>query len=392
MPKFSERFFCPAPWTHMYHHVNNTTPCHANRNSNNFGPDEYLNSEWLKNLKQDFINGTVPETCKPCKDREDQGLKSTRGAMWGYSNVGEEPEMDISQYTMDTPNKLKVIELRSTNLCNFKCRMCSADSSSDIAKEQEKFSIPIYVNGQQMSGSVYSSPESHIEELKKLCVSNGGLRKFAFTGGEPFLIKEYYSLMDFLIEQKINETIELQLYTNCSVYNTKFIDRLTQFTKVNFVMSIDGVEKTAEYQRHGTNWRVVKENVLKFNLLPFNICFNTAITSYVLLDVSSLAKFLMELYNANNNIQPRCYSVVPGNPLHHRYMSTELKNKAINEIDQAVGILTAGNFEIFVTELKNIKTQLQNTEPVDNYTFKNYTTDLDTKRNESFKDVFGCDL
>ena len=71
MPKFSERFFCPAPWTHMYHHVNNTTPCHANRNGNNFSPEQYLESGWLKNLKQDFINGIVPESCKACKIRED---------------------------------------------------------------------------------------------------------------------------------------------------------------------------------------------------------------------------------------------------------------------------------------------------------------------------------
>ena len=140
-------------------------------------------------------------------------------------------------------------------------------------------------------------------------------------------------------------------------------------------MSIDGVEKTAEYQRHGTNWNVVKENILKFNSLPFNILFNTAITSYVLLDVSSLAKFLMELYSANNSIQTKCYSVINTNPLHYRYMNVDLKNKAISEIDQAVEILTVSNFEIFVTELKNIKKQLQNNEPEDDYTFKNFTND-----------------
>ena len=391
MPKFSERFFCPAPWTHMYHHINNTTPCHANRNGNNFSPEQYLESGWLKNLKQDFINGIVPESCKACKIREDQGLKSTRGAMWQYFNVGEDPEIDISQYTMDVTNKLKVIEIRSTNLCNFKCRMCNSDSSSEIAKEKEKFSIPIFLNSQRMEGSIFSSPESNIEELKNLCIKNE-LHKFSFTGGEPFLIKEYCDFMDFLIAEKISEKIELEIFTNCSVYNTKFIDRLKHFNKVHFVMSIDGVEKTAEYQRHGTDWNVVKENILKFNSLSFNIFFNTAITSYVLLDVSSLAKFLMELYGANNSIQTKCYSVINTNPLHHKYMNTDLKNKAINQIDQAVEILTASNFEIFVTELQNIKTQLQNIEPADDYTFKNFTNDLDSKRNESFKDVFGYDL
>jgi hypothetical protein len=356
-------------------------------------PVEYLNSDWLKNIKQEFIDGKIPASCANCKSREDLGLKSTRGASWKFANDREDPEIDITPYQIDTPIALTRIEIRASNLCNFKCRMCNEDSSSEITKEKQKFNIPLRhmaIHPSTEDSSVYRISERSFEELKN--INFDSITEICFTGGEPFLIKEYYDFMDFLIANKISKKIELQLYTNCSVYNPKFINYLTQFDKVNFVMSIDGVGKTAEYQRHGTDWSVVKENILKFNSLPFNIFFNTAVTSYVLLDVSSLAKFLMELYSVNNTIQTKCYSVLDTHPTHHRYMNTDLKNKAINEIDQAVEILTASNFEIFVTELKNIKTQLQNTEPADDYTFKNFTNDLDTKRAESFKDVFGYDL
>lgn len=389
--KFSERFFCPAPWTMMYYHINNTTPCHIIRNNPSLGPTEYLKSEWLNNIKQDFVNGVVPESCTGCKSRENLGLKSTRGSMWNYFNTDNEPEMDISQYTVEKLTEPSRIEIRSSNLCNFKCRMCGEHSSSEIAKEKQNFSIPIYLNGKKMESSICQSPQSHIQELKNICF-NDNLNKVVFTGGEPLLIKEYYDFMDFLIENNLNEKIVIQLYTNCSVYNELFVDRLLKFKCVEFIMSIDGVKKTAEYQRHGTKWDSVRENIFKFNSLPVDVWYNVAISTYVLLDVSSLANFLMELYTANPRIQTKCYSVLPNQLLHHRYMNSKLRKIAIKEIDQAITILTPSNFKILVAELQHTKENLLNIPPEDSYSFVNFTNDLDAKRNESFKDVFGYEI
>lgn len=386
MAKFSECFFCPAPWTSMYHYNGNTTPCHAINNENAFSPNDYLNSEWLTNIKQDMISGIVPKSCVSCKSREDAGLKSTRGAFWRYYNVGPKPEIDTSLYTLDNKTALSRIEIRTTNLCNFKCRMCSATFSSEIAREKKHFSI----SSNSMTKNICTSPESHIMELKNLCFND--VSSICLTGGEPFLIKEYCDFMDFLIDNDLNKKITIELFTNCSVYNTKFIDRLLKFKLVKFNMSIDGIGKTAEYQRHGTNWSIVRENILKFNLLPFEIWVNTAISSYVLLDVSSLAKFLMELYTINNKILPKCYSVGKNLGLHHSFMNADLRKMAINEINQAVEILTPDNFEILTTELNNIKLNLENTEPIDSLKFKLFTKTLDAMRQESFKDVFGYNL
>ena len=354
-------------------------------------PDKYFESNWLKNIKQTFIEGRVPSACNGCKTREDQGLKSTRGGCWGYSNTGPEPELDISKFTLDKELELKRVELRLSNLCNFKCRMCGEHSSSEIAKEKQSLSIPIYINGMPIKDSTIESPNTGIEKIKQLCL-NKHLNKVCLTGGEPFLIKQYYDFMDFLIENKLNENVEIDLFTNCSVYNPKFIERLLKFNKVSFTMSIDGVEKTAEYQRHGTKWNIVRENILRFNSSPFDISFNTAISAYVLLDVSSLAKFLMELYESNNNIKTRCYSVQFYQECHHRFLNLELRKVAIDEINKAITILTPKNYEIFVAELKNIKKYLENTAPDSSDTFARFTKTLDGVRNESFEDVFKLKL
>ena len=367
--KFNDGFFCLAPWNSMYYHLDKASPCHNIREIA-LSPSDYLKSDWLANLKKDFIDGKVPDPCIACKKREDLGLKSTRQETFNNTDLVNQ------EYTADKKTEIKRLELRTSNLCNFKCRMCGPDSSSEIA------------------GKVDYAKNSIIEQLKKISLDK--TNKVCFTGGEPMLIKQYYEFMDLLIEKKLNDSVCIELFTNCSVYNPMFMDRLLQFKNINFVMSIDGVGKTAEYIRHGTNWDIVENNVYKFTEIISgdmkNLFFNTAISSYVLLDISSLAKFLMKLYSINPNIQTRCYSVIFPDHLHFLNLNKELREKAINEINIAVDILNVKNFDIFTKELKSIKKHLETAKFINQINFVRNTLILDKQRGESFEDVFGYKL
>lgn len=401
MAKFSEKFFCPAPWTMMYYHLNSPSPCHMIRNHQlNMTPEEYLNSDWLKNIKKTMVSGGVPVPCSGCKIKEDLGLKSTRGATWGYYNVGPEPEYEdmwfANKFTGDSKTVPYRVELRFSNLCNMKCRPCDETSSSEWAKEKIENDIPFLPVNKSMDRTesvIYTKPES-VNGLKQLLLDSPIFRKLCFTGGEPFVIKEYYDYLDFMIENKMNDRVKIELYTNCSVYNPLFIDRLHKFEEVEFVMSIDGVGKTAEYIRSGTDWARVEKNIRLFNLLPhpFKQEFNTAISSYTLLDMSSLASFLMSLYEENKTIQTKCYHVGHPPELHFSRMDNALKERALSEIDKAVEILTAPNFLILSTELQNIKKKLLATTPVNPESFYEFTNKFDLIRNEKFEDVYGIKL
>jgi sulfatase maturation enzyme AslB (radical SAM superfamily) len=326
------------------------------------------------------MNDKIPKSCHMCYERESRNLKSTR-------------QQFIERYkdteNFDYTKKFVRLELRSSNLCNFKCRMCDASSSSEIQKEDEKYPL---LQTYRESNSIKFDIEDNIDELKWFVDNYPELKHLCFTGGEPMLIKQYYQLMDYIIEKDLHENITLDLFTNCSVYNPLFIDKMLKFKKVILCMSIDGVGKTAEYQRHGTKWDVVEKNILRFVTMPKDIMFNTSISPYVLLDVSSLAKFLMRLYEINNNLGARCYSVFVPPVLHFENMNHDLRNIAYEEIDKAVEILSPDNFNIFKKELIGIKSRLQTTEPNNPRQFAQYTHLLDKVRDESFEEVFGYKL
>jgi organic radical activating enzyme len=408
MTKFSEIFMCPKPWVQVYYSNNNPSPCVLIEHSKEMTVEEWHSSDLLKSIKSDLLQGKVPSTCVGCKNNEDAGLKSMRAHAWGWNRVGPEPIYEemywYNKLDMDTPQNPRRIELRFTNLCNMKCRQCDEVSSSMWAKEKIKhIDNPIIEFKHQGHQELYFSNESDgiikpidsiVESVTRLALTSTNLRKVCFTGGEPFLIKGYYDFLDALIENKVNERVEIDVFTNCSILNEKFTSRLAKFKKVYFIMSIDGVGKTAEYIRHGTDWPVVEKNILHFNSLTgvFVPGVNVAISTYTLLDMANFANFLMRLYHDNNRILHKGYAASSPPWVDFKNLPKHLRLKAIDEIDKSLKILTAPNYKPFVNDLLVIRDILKNEDPVSPEEFISHTKTLDEIRGENFEDVFGIKL
>tara|TARA_B110000503_G_scaffold94298_1_gene142107 strand:+ start:3715 stop:4983 length:1269 start_codon:yes stop_codon:yes gene_type:complete len=407
--KFKEIFFCPAPWNNVFYSNNNPAPCTIIRQSQEMTTEEWHNSELLKSIKTDLLQGKVPSTCTECKLKEDLGLKSMRASMWGWDNLSQEPIYEnMSWYgklNIDTPQNPRRIEVRFSNLCNMKCRHCDELSSSLWAKEkiEHQHDIDSIEFRSQGHKDLYFSKESDgiikpvnsvVESIFNLAKNASNLEKISFTGGEPFLIKEYYNFLDLLIKNKINENIDIELFTNCSVLNPKFTKRLEKFPKVIFNMSVDGVGKTAEYIRHKTDWNTVEKNILHFNSLGgvFSPCVNIAISSYTLLDMSNFATFLMKLYEDNNDISTKGYYCHGPEVANFRNLPQHLRLKAIDEIDKAIEIIIVPNYDSLINELSRIKFILQTEEAKYPDHFIKRTRYLDSIRNEKFEDVFRINL
>ena len=368
--------FCPAPWVGLYYHSNAASPC-CTMATLQMSPMEYNESKWLASLKQEFLEGKQPERCNSCWIKERQGLKSIRNHF-----VKKFPFNDalLAQTT-------KHLELRESNLCNFACRMCNPTDSVKIEREIEDYP--------ELSQFYTPNKNSNMtdENWRQVLDVSLGLKSLYLTGGEPMLMKRYYDLLDHLIEHGRNEDIDLRIYTNCSVYNPVFIDKLNQFKNVTLKLSIDAVGKTAEYQRHGTQWETVRANIFKFLELPVILSIHSTITAYSILDMTSLADFFVEVKNYEKlNAKLTKFNAhvarVPAG-LDYANLNIELRAKAIVEIDKAINKLSNDFFSIYVKELKALRKQLIERRDCNYQLFVNMTKALDKARNQSFEEVFG---
>ena len=190
--------FCQAPWMSLYYHLNKASVCCVSDDKFNMTPKEFLESYYLKEIRKQFLNGERPKNCSRCFELEDQNQSSIKSS---YNKKYD--NFDISS------PKLKHMELRLSNLCNFKCRICAPDSSSEIEKEYAKY------NPEKYNKLAFKDiTDDNFNELKQYCL---GLDQLWITGGEPMITKQCYNLLDYLIEHKANGRISLILFTNCKI-------------------------------------------------------------------------------------------------------------------------------------------------------------------------------
>jgi len=138
--------FCLMPWTHLTHHADGYfAPCckvdSRLKHKGKFAKDlkEAWESEDLETMRKAFrANFKLPE-CKLCWEEEKAGKVSDRMARIKHisAQFGEERVFElIKSKSLDAP---KSLDLKFSNLCNLKCRICSPSYSSQVAREYTKF-------------------------------------------------------------------------------------------------------------------------------------------------------------------------------------------------------------------------------------------------------------
>lgn len=260
--------FCFSPWAHLeISPLGQFKPCCVYKESitdshgrayniNHNSIEEVYNSDYLKNLRQEFLSGIKPAGCDHCWYKEQHEGNSNR--TWFKTHLGIEAEcLNIEQ---DSLTNLKSLDIKLGNLCNFKCRICSAGSSSRIAEEKIKhFGSTFDLKNLNQQGQWAEN-----EQIWKMFeVLGGQLINIDFYGGEPFLIKQQEKFLDYLIANDYAKNIRLHYNSNGSIYPAQLFDKWKLFRQVDIAFSIDNVGPRFELERGG-NWGAVEQNLDKF--------------------------------------------------------------------------------------------------------------------------------
>ena len=255
---------CPLPFNSLYYDMyDNVGPCNLNPLMSARPVKDYLKSDSLLQIRNDMLN-EVP-TPGHCTDRcykyENMGAPAQRfGMMQAF------PDQSI----YDTP-KIQHIEVRFTNLCNCKCRICNSRTSSSIASEEKKYgsykgSILVYTG--ETEDFVLNEVKQQIDDLQVV----------TFSGGEPMLQWQHWEFLDHLIEN--NKKPDLYYYSNGSIISfkgTHITEKWKHFNKILYRVSIDVSGSAVEYWRPGigADWNTIANNIkyIKENTDNVEICY-----------------------------------------------------------------------------------------------------------------------
>ena len=256
-------------------------------------PKDVFNSQYMKNLRQEFRNGGKPATCKKCWVEEDAGRLSKRqNSLIKFKH--RLSEVPVHQDEVDAP---WFLDLKLGNVCNLKCRICGSWSSSKWAGEEIDYlkqeGTPRDIIKQHTAYQMLKKgawPKDNPKFWDSLHDMMKHIDYIEFTGGEPFLIQEHFELLKFAVDNDYASGIELHYNTNGTVF-PDFADTWKKFKRVEIAFSVDDVGARFEYQRYGAKWDEVNTNIDKFvalrdeapDVFDLQLCFTVNILNVLYL-------------------------------------------------------------------------------------------------------------
>jgi MoaA/NifB/PqqE/SkfB family radical SAM enzyme len=219
-------------------------------------------SDYMHELRTDFLMGEQPETCRKCWAVEDAGGTSKR--MHTLDRLKHIDTGDI--WTQDT-KPLMFLDLKLGNICNLKCRICGSWSSSQYASEELKFikEKKQSFHYEMLNKGAWPRENKNFWAEIDSCLDD--IRYIEFTGGEPFLIKEHFDMLAGIVQRGIAHRVEIHYNTNGTQYPEHAIDIWRHFKTVEIAFSIDDLGARFEYQRTNAEWDTALDNISKFRTL-----------------------------------------------------------------------------------------------------------------------------
>ncbi len=292
--------FCMFPWVHL-----NATPkgdvypCCSNDYTTPVGNTkdqtlkEIFNNPMMKELRLDMLNERKNKICDFCYKHEEAGPHSFRNySKEHFAKYFDEVVPTTKEDGTVDEFKMRYFDIRFSNICNFKCRTCGSEFSSQWGAEMQKNfdpKHPIVIHVDNNRGTVLEEVLTHIEHIDLAY----------FAGGEPLITDEHYTMLEEMI--RLGRTdITLRYNTNAS--NIKYkkhdvLDLWKHFKKIELSCSIDHYGERAEWLRKGTDWGKVESNLLTFRELDY-VSFQMN-TVFSIFNYPTIAEFYQYLKDKN---------------------------------------------------------------------------------------------
>jgi len=372
---------CEKLWNHLHINTNgDIIACCSSDHNYSFGNIKNSNigscvqSHSANSIRTAMLGGLKHFACKPCYELEEQNIPSFRKPL-------SKQQFKLAQ-TSNLSFKPTSLDIRLSNICNLKCRMCTGKYSSKIAKEES-----------QMYNVKYNVLEHNdIKDPKQITNLLSDVNEIYFAGGEPLLMESHYQILDKLILLKKTST-KITYNTNFTTLkfkNKSIFDYWKHFSNIKIGASLDAMSNHIEYIRNGTIWETIVSN---YNALISN---NTKATFTITANINIFNAFNLidsQQFWFRKGVEPKFHSInILTDP---SYLSIQVlplayKQKLIDSIH---------NHIIEIKKYKNSNSLINNWNNIIDYLlrddkssllgeFLDITNKLDKVRNEDFSEIF----
>jgi MoaA/NifB/PqqE/SkfB family radical SAM enzyme len=422
--------FCPLPWIHLATRPNGDVRvcCTANAsgagdndskqvglvtnnnsvmNLQDYSLSEVWNSNYMKSVRLQMLDGRIPESCTKCFEEESSGIVSKR--QWETVVWKERLDIDAIVNSTDVDGSLPVnipyFDLRLGNMCQLKCIMCSPHDSSSWIKEW-RLQYPKYKTVELKTDQRWDSnfdytwyqKSSFLEDMRSNAYN---IRELYFAGGEPLLIPEHYKILEFMVETGAASLCVLRYNSNGLELPEKLFELWHHFKEVKFNFSVDALGKRNDYIRYPSKWNDVVTNLERLDDAPSNITVNIACAVQLLnvLSIQDLVHWKESRNFKKINLPPYgagligTHLVYLPSYLNVRVLPKHLKDKVARQVDYFCSRKSADNE--FMTNPYGLKrwqglVQYMMAEDWTNKLpmLEDYLTVTDTQRGTDFRKTF----
>lgn len=290
--------FCLFPFTHLNFRPSGVSACFRCQVVEPIGGDrwaELWNGPNMRRLRQDLLSGKKPPSCRACWIMEESGSQSYRQKLLQDEELVEQwagnvEELDEADFSL--PLNIRETELRFSNSCNLKCKMCGPRFSTQWEKEllQNK-GLKSWILNDVENRTVYISRDEMVkytkltdQVLQYIKDIRGSIEHLMISGGEPLIEPHHIKALELLLPRA--PEISLEYTTNLNIKNIgelKLLDLWSKFKHLYLKVSLDGDPEIYPYVRDGGETALVEKNLKEIRRIipPQKLRFDGTCTTSV---------------------------------------------------------------------------------------------------------------
>lgn len=241
--------------------------------TNETTPKKIFQGELYNTIRQELISGVRHHRCSACWNLEDRGIVSLRQSqnVERVQRYATRVKEFVETGTM--PWNVPILELKLSNICNLRCRMCFPKDSTPWVSTWEhikhihsdgdrKYHERVFELNNLKNKPILNLFDSNPEVVDDLLENLANIEELEFAGGEPLLDPLHFKIINSI---KHPEKVILKYSTNLTNLEFKsgrnILDIWKKFKGIRLTISIDGPEHLNNVIRKNSNWSDIKRNI-----------------------------------------------------------------------------------------------------------------------------------